>query len=56
MTLNSAMSQSAAAYAQKLVQLGTLKHSSSEERDGDGENLYYSCGMEVSGASVTKSW
>ncbi|XP_044175598.1 probable pathogenesis-related protein CaO19.6200 isoform X5 [Acropora millepora] len=43
MTLNAEMSQQAAAYAQKIANLGTLQHASREERNGDGENLSMGC-------------
>ena len=43
MTLDRTMCDEAKAYAQTLVALGTLKHSSSEERDGQGENLSMGC-------------
>ena len=46
MTLNAEMSQEAAAYAEKIANLGQLKHASPEERNGDGENLSFKCGME----------
>ena len=38
------MSQSAAAYAQRLARMDTLQHSSSSERPGQGENLAMACG------------
>ena len=44
MTLDSSMSQSAAAYAQRLARMGTLQHSSSSEKPGQGENLAMACG------------
>lgn len=43
MTLDRAMSDQAKAYAGKLAATGTLKHASSAERNGNGENLYYAC-------------
>lgn len=43
MTLNAEMSQSAASYAQTIANLGSLQHSSKEERDSMGENLSYGC-------------
>ena len=46
MTLNAEMSQEAAAYAEKIANLGQLKHASPEERNGDGENLSFKCGID----------
>jgi len=43
MTLNEEMSKSAAAYAAKLAQMGTLQHASKSDRNGHGENLSYGC-------------
>ena len=37
------MNQQAAAYAQRLARMGTLQHSSSSERPGQGENLAMAC-------------
>lgn len=37
------MCDQAKAYAQKLAQLGTLRHSSKEQREGQGENLSMGC-------------
>ena len=42
MTLDSSMSQDAAAYAQRLANMNTLQHSSSN----DGENLAMACGSQ----------
>ena len=43
-------------YADKLTRTGTFKHGEPRERGHSGENLYYSCGMEITGAIVTHSW
>ena len=56
MTINSKMNEEATNWAKHIAQLGTLKHASSEERNGDGENIYYSCGRAATGGSVTTSW
>lgn len=44
MRLDSNMNQQAAAYAQRLARMGTLQHSTSSERPGQGENLAMACG------------
>jgi len=44
MKLDSRMTQQAAAYARRLAGMGTLQHSSSSERPGQGENLAMACG------------
>ncbi|XP_074618603.1 Golgi-associated plant pathogenesis-related protein 1-like [Acropora palmata] len=58
MTLNAEMSQQAAAYAEKLANLGQLKHASREERNGDGENLSFKCGPEKgqTAAEAVTNW
>ena len=56
MTINSKMNEEAANWAKRMADLGTLRHSSNEERNGDGENIYYSCGMAATGGTVTTSW
>ena len=43
MTLDRAMCDSAKAYAERLAQMGTLQHSSHQERQGQGENLSMGC-------------
>ncbi|XP_078365354.1 Golgi-associated plant pathogenesis-related protein 1-like [Oculina patagonica] len=43
MTLDRQMCDQAKAYAQKIAQLGELKHSSKEEREEQGENLSMGC-------------
>ena len=43
MTLDKEMCQQAAAYAAKLAKKGTLKHSTTDERQGQGENLSMGC-------------
>ena len=49
------MSQQAAAYAQKLAQMGTLQHASSEERQGHGENLSMGCSTNKGGQTATEA-
>ncbi|XP_028391914.1 uncharacterized protein LOC114516587 [Dendronephthya gigantea] len=56
MKLNTEMNAQAAKWAKHMASLGTLKHAESNERNGDGENIYYSCGMAASGGSVTNEW
>ena len=43
MTLDRQMCNEAKSYAQKLARMGTLAHSSKEEREGQGENLSMGC-------------
>ena len=57
MRLNDDMSQQATAYAGRLARMGKLKHSSSRERLGQGENLAMSCGYGgLSGQRATEMW
>ena len=56
MKLNQGMNANAAKWAEHMASLGTLKHAESEERDGNGENIYYGCGMAVTGGGVTTEW
>ena len=44
MRLDSSMNQQARSYAQRLARMGSLQHSSSSERPGQGENLAMACG------------
>ena len=39
------MSGAAKQYAQRLLELGIMQHSSASERNGQGENLFMACGM-----------
>ena len=55
MTMNSRMNE-AGEWAAHMASLGRLVHASSEERNGDGENIYYGCGMSVTVGSVTTEW
>ena len=43
-------------HAEKLERTGILKNSDPTEGVKSGENLYYSCGVEITGAIVTKCW
>ena len=43
MTLNKTMCNMAKEYADKIARMGMLKHSTSQERDGNGENLSMGC-------------
>ena len=59
MTLNNEMSSAAAAYAKKIASTGSMQHSSRDEREGQGENLYMSCtskSAEESAATAVKKW
>ena len=56
MKLNPDMSANAAKWAEHMASLGTLEHAESEERDGNGENIFYACGMAVTGGFVTRQW
>ena len=56
MKLNKDMNAKATKWAKYMASLGTLKHSESKERDGNGENIYYSCGMAATGGGVTTEW
>lgn len=44
MRLDFGMNQQAAAYAQHLARMGSLQHSSSSQRPGQGENIAMACG------------
>lgn len=44
MRLDSSVTRQARAYAQRLARMGSLQHSSSSERPGQGENLAMACG------------
>ena len=58
MTLNSQMNEEAAEWAEHWASKGSLEieHSPHNKRNGDGENIYLSCGIPVSGQSVTTEW
>ena len=60
MELDEEMTKSAEEYAKKLAKMGTLQHSSSDERSGNGENLAMKCsslkGDEMSAEEATKNW
>ncbi|XP_032219189.2 uncharacterized protein LOC5518573 [Nematostella vectensis] len=56
MTLDAEMTRSAKAYAAKLARMGSLQHSSSSERNGQGENLAMACGRELTSAGATDMW
>ena len=59
MTLDRTMCNQAKAYAEKLAARGVLQHASKQERNGNGENLYYACtsGENLPGtADAVKSW
>ena len=43
MRLDNEMNNRAAAYARKLARIRQMKHATSEERKGNGENLAYGC-------------
>jgi hypothetical protein len=56
MSLNKDMNAQAAKWAQYLTSLGKMKHADIKERNGNGENIYYSCGLAVTGGDVTTAW
>ena len=60
MKLDEEMTKSAEEYAKKLAKMGTLKHSSRDERSGNGENLAMKCSSreedEMSAEEATKNW
>lgn len=56
MTLNGDMSRSAQAYAERLARMGSLQHSGSSERPGQGENLAMTCGRSFTGATAVDMW
>jgi len=63
MTLDNDMNKAAQEYAEKLVKIGALVHAGSNERNGNGENLWMGCIMYMGGPGgdtgsedATKSW
>lgn len=56
MKLNKDMNAKAAEWAKYMASLGTLKHAEQDERDSNGENIYYGCGAPVTGGGVTTEW
>lgn len=59
MKLNDEMSAAAAAYAKKIADSGSMDHSTSAERNGDGENLAMSCSSgdeEFNVATHVRNW
>lgn len=58
MTLDKEMCEQAKEYAEVLAALGTLTHASPEERNGQGENLYYSCSSQDPGTTedAVEAW
>ena len=59
MKLDTQMNLDAAKYAKHLADLGTLAHSNSSDRQGDGENLAYICASKnngYTGAEPTQQW
>ena len=53
MTLNRKMCDEAKKYAEKLVEMGTLRHSDKSEREGQGENLSMGCSSDAPQAMET---
>lgn len=53
MKLNRKMCDEAAAYAKIIAQSGSLKHSSRNEREGQGENLAMGCSTKK-GQTITE--
>ena len=57
MTLNSHMNQQAASYARRIARRGSLQHSSSSERPGQGENLAMACSTNgLSAEEAVDNW
>ena len=57
LTLNAAMSQEAAAYAQKIANQRYPSHASAQERNNDGENLSMGCDRDGQNATeATSNW
>ena len=56
MTMNAEMNSQAAEWAEQIASLGEMKHAKKEKRNGHGENLYFSSGMDSSGGDVVTSW
>ena len=56
MTMNAEMNSQAAEWAEQIASLGEMKHAGKEKRNGHGENLYFSSGMDSSGGDVVTSW
>ena len=60
MKLDEEMTKSAEEYAKKLAKMGTLQHSSRDERSNNGENLAMKCSSreedEMSAEEATKNW
>ena len=53
MKLDRQMCDEAKAYAEKIAQEGQMKHSTSEERNGQGENLSMGCSTDMAQAMET---
>lgn len=53
MKLNRTMCDEAKAYAEKIAQKGQMKHSTSQERNGQGENLSMGCSTDMPQAIET---
>lgn len=53
MKLDRKMCDDAKAYAEKIARMGHLKHSSRDERDGQGENLSKGCSTDKAQAMET---
>ncbi|XP_028392017.1 Golgi-associated plant pathogenesis-related protein 1-like [Dendronephthya gigantea] len=56
MKLNTEMNAQAEKWAQHIASEGMLQHSDSEQRNGDGENLFYRCQMPLTGGFATTEW
>lgn len=56
MRLNAKMNAQAAKWAQHMASKGKLQHSTVEQRNGEGENIFSACGMALTGKYVTTEW
>lgn len=55
MRLNREMCDEAAAYAKIIAQSGNMKHSTKEQRKGQGENLSMGCSSNKGGQTTTEA-
>ena len=56
MKINTEMSAEAAEWAEHLASTGTPEHPDRDDRNSDGENLYYSCGSYDPVGDGVKEW
>ena len=56
MKINTEMSAGATEWAEHLASTGTPVHSDTDDRNGDGENIYNSCGFYDPVGDGVKEW